>query len=65
MNPFRSFVCFCNLILSDPFVHALYMFEEVKIKRIVAYFSECLEDKRPKLYKHMIDLGVDAELFLI
>ena len=42
MSPYRSFCCFCNLILSDSFVYALYMFEETKIKRIVSYFWECL-----------------------
>lgn len=65
MNPYRSFVCFCNLILSDPFVHSLYMFNSEKIKRIVAYFDECLADKRPKLHKHLHAAGVDFELFLI
>jgi hypothetical protein len=35
MNPFNAFSCFCNLILSDPFVHCLYVFEEVKIKQII------------------------------
>lgn len=59
MNPYRSFSCFCNLVLSDPFVHALYMFEEQKIKRIVSYFEECLEDKKPKLHRHMKDLGAN------
>ena len=27
MNAYCSFLCFSNLILSDSFVHALYMFE--------------------------------------
>lgn len=59
MNPYRSFVCFCNLILSDSFVHSLYMFNSEKIKRIVAYFDECLADKRPKLHRHLHAAGVD------
>jgi hypothetical protein len=65
MNPYNAFACFCNLILSDTFVFSLYTFEELKIKKIVSYFGECLNDKRPKLYKHMMDLAVDSELFLI
>ena len=65
MNPYRSFVCFCNLILSDSFVHSLYMFNSEKIKRIISYFDECLADKRPKLHKHLHAAGVDFELFLI
>lgn len=39
MNPYQAFSCFCNLILSDPFVYSLYVFEEAKIKAIVQYFS--------------------------
>ena len=65
MNPFQAFSCFSNLVLSDPFVFALYSFNEKKIKKIISYFGECLKDKKPKLYKHMKELGVDTELFLI
>lgn len=65
LNPYQAFSCFCNLILSDPFVFALYSFNEIKIKTVVGFFEECLKDKRPKLFKHMSDLGVDTELFII
>nr|BAK02210.1 predicted protein [Hordeum vulgare subsp. vulgare] len=60
LNPYCSFVCFCNLVLNDPFVHALYMFDEPRIRRIVAYFDECLADKKPKLHKHLHASGVDS-----
>jgi hypothetical protein len=65
LSPYRAFACFCNLVLSDPFVHALYMFNEGRIRRIVSYFDECLADKRPKLHRHLHAAGVDFELFLI
>lgn len=65
MNSFNSFSCFCNLILTDPFVYSLYLFNSTNLKRIVSYFEECLLDKRPKLYKHLCAAGVDFELFLI
>ena len=60
MNAYCSFLCFSNLILSDPFVHALYMFEEPKIRRILSFFDECLSDKRPKLMRHLQAAGVDS-----
>mgnify|MGYP001954585608 CR=1 FL=1 len=44
---------------------ALYTFQMGSIKAMVAFFGECLRDKRPKLYKHLKELGVDYELFLI
>jgi hypothetical protein len=59
MNPYQAFSSFCNLILSDPFVFALYSFNEQRIKAIVSFFGECLKDKKPKLYKHIIELSVD------
>jgi TBC1 domain family member 14 len=65
LNPYCSFVCFANLVLNDSFVHALYMFDEPKIRRVVSYFDECLADKRPKLHRHLHASGVDSELFLI
>ena len=65
MNPYQAFSSFCNLILSDPFVYSLYSFEEGRVKMIVNYFGEWLKDKRPKLHKHIKDLGVDTELFLV
>lgn len=65
MNAYEAFSSFSNLILSDPFVFSLYSFNEINIKVIVNFFGECLKDKRPKLYKHMKELAVDNELFLI
>lgn len=65
MSPFQAFSSFCNLILADPFVFSLYVFEENKIKRIIDFFGECLKDKKPKIHKHLKELGVDCELFLI
>jgi hypothetical protein len=60
MNPINSFIAFSNIMLTDPFVSALYTFQEQKIKKIVQYFEECLSDKRPKLYKYTQQLGVDS-----
>ena len=65
MNPYHAFASFCNLILSDPFMHSFYTFQEQKIKQVMIFFGEVLRDKKPKLFKHMSDLGVDSELFLI
>jgi hypothetical protein len=65
MNPINSFISFSNIVLTDPFISSLYTFQEAKIKRVVQFFEECLEDKRPKLYKHSRQLAVDSELFII
>jgi len=65
MNSYQAFASFCNLVLADAFVFSLYLFDEKKIKKIVSFFKECLKDKRPKLFKHLDDLAVDNELFLI
>lgn len=65
MNPVNSFIAFSNVILTDPFVSALYTFEEDKIKKIVSFFEECMNDKKPKLYKYTQQLGVESELFII
>jgi len=60
MSPYQAFLSFCNLILSDPFVFSLYSFDEKKIKMITNYFGECLKDKKPKLFKHLNEVGVDC-----
>ena len=65
LPPYEAFRCFCNLVLGDPFVHSLYTFEEKGIRRIIEYFWECLQERRAKLYRHMKQLEVDCELFLI
>lgn len=56
MKSYQAFVCFSNIILHDPFINALYMFKREKINSIINFYLECLEDKKPKLSKHMIKL---------
>lgn len=65
MNPINSFIAFSNVILTDPFVSNLYTFQEDKLKKIVSFFLQCLEDKKPKLFKYTKQLGVDPDLFII
>lgn len=65
MDPLNSFICFTNMILTDPFLSSLYTFKQVNIRRTVSFFEECLNEKRPKLFKHMKNLSVDSELFII
>jgi hypothetical protein len=65
MEGFPAFVCFANLVLCDPFIETLYFFKADNLKKIMGFFWECLEDKRPKLHKHMKNLLVEPELFLI
>lgn len=40
-------------MLADPFIYSLYMFKEERIKKIIKFFEDCLEDKKPKLSKHL------------
>lgn len=37
MEGFQSFVCFSNLILTDPFINTLYSFKGESIKRIILF----------------------------
>lgn len=53
MDPCLAFSCFANVMITDPFMKALYMFDEPKIKQIVLFFSEVLNDKKPRLSKHI------------
>lgn len=65
MESYQAFVCFANIFLSDPFIHSLYMFKREKINKIVHFFEDCLEYKKPKLAKHLKKLDVEPELFII
>lgn len=65
MDIYTAFRCFCNVMMGDSFINGLYSFDEVKIRTIIAFFEECLQDKKPKLFKHMQQLGVESELFCI
>lgn len=53
------------MIICDPFMRSLYMFKEQNIKKIVKFYNECLEDKKPKLAKHMEKMEVEPEVFVI
>lgn len=46
------------MILCDPFVYSLYLFKGENIKKIIKFYEECLEDKKPKLARHMKNLMV-------
>lgn len=65
LEGYEAFVCFANMILCDPFIHSLYLFNGDNIRKIMAFYEECLQDKRPKLAKHMKNLMVEPELFII
>lgn len=41
------------------------MFKGENIKKIISFYLECLEDKKPKIFKHMQNLMVEPELFII
>lgn len=58
MEGFQAFTCFSNIILCDPFINSLYFFKGDNINKIIKFFDECLEDKKPKLHKHMKNLLV-------
>ncbi len=57
---YEAFTSFSNLILCDPFVSCLYFFKEDKIKKIKEFYEKCMEDKKPKLLKHMKNLEVEC-----
>ena len=59
MESFQTFVCFSNIMLNDPFINSLYMFKKEKINKIIHFYEECLEDKKPKLAKLMKKLEVE------
>jgi hypothetical protein len=41
-------------------VSSLYFFKEARIKKIKDFYEKCMEDKRPKLLKHMKNLEVEC-----
>lgn len=65
MEGYQAFSSFSNMILCDPFVHSLYTFKGGNIKKVIAFFEECLSDKKTKLFKHMKNMQVESELFII
>lgn len=65
MDSYKTFKCFCNLILTNEFTMNIYQFKMKMVNTYTKYFEYLLKEKYSNVYKHLRKLNVQCEIFLV
>jgi len=65
LNLYKGFKYFTNLIAGRQFIQSLYKFKLENVSIYESTFNYMLKDRVPNVFKHLRDLKIQSEVFLI